>query len=428
MTIHTNGKTGPRLTTKGVKRPYRSPSLQEVAPDGIPDATAQRLRDLANKHCPVGKELSLQMFESVARTAYGQAANGQCEFTDVSAWLQEFGEARNMSERFGVEAFHDAIAGAAEEVDMDYRKRRFEDDDRAFRDEILPDPKPPKHRDAKAKADEIIPFKTFDAGDWEDVPIEPRCWVVRNRIPMGEPGIMSGDGGTGKTKLLLQLAVPVAAELPNGEKLQDWIGGLVETHGPVIIYSAEEKLKEMHRRWSDILNHRGLAFSIFRGRVHFICDEKDTVLATTDEHKGIVTPRAGRKCVDAGTGRKRAGCRRSLPEGAVSLDRPGPRSRTASGNQQRRESHLRAPRRQRPAQTRPRSRPATTARCPKNPHRNRRLGSPAAQISAARASPNDNYGELCAVKKNYAGCFQPLFQPGLEGSWKATGQKPASSC
>jgi RecA-family ATPase len=46
----------------------------------------------------------------------------------------------------------------------------------------------------------------------------------------------------------------------------------------------------MHRRWSDILNHRGLVFSIFKGRVHFICDEKDVVLATTDEHKGIVTP------------------------------------------------------------------------------------------------------------------------------------------
>src|ERR1700733_12986452 len=89
---------------------------------------------------------------------------------------------------------------------------------------------------------EIQPFETFDASQWEGVPIEPRRWIAHNRIPVGEPGIMSGDGGTGKTKLALQLGATVAAELP------DWIGGIVEAHGSVIVVSAEEKLKEMHRR------------------------------------------------------------------------------------------------------------------------------------------------------------------------------------
>jgi hypothetical protein len=56
---------------------------------------------------------------------------------------------------------------------------------------------------------EIQPFKTFDASQWEGVPIEPRRWIAENRIPVGEPGIMSGDGGTGKTKLALQLAVSI---------------------------------------------------------------------------------------------------------------------------------------------------------------------------------------------------------------------------
>lgn len=149
------------------------------------------------------------------------------------------------------------------------------------------DPGPTISTEAKA-ADfqptaEIVPFNTFDAGDWEGVPIEERHWIVRNRIPAGEPGIMSGDGGTGKTKLMLQLSAAVTAEWP------DWVGGIVETHGPVIFYSAEEKLQEMHRRMADILAYRGLSFRDLKGRLRFICDPDDVTLAKAD-HNGNVTP------------------------------------------------------------------------------------------------------------------------------------------
>jgi RecA-family ATPase len=130
---------------------------------------------------------------------------------------------------------------------------------------------------------EIVPFDTFDAGDWEGIEIEPRRWLVLNRIPLAEPGIVSGDGGTGKTKLKLQLSIAVAAELP------DWIGGVVETHGPAIVYSAEEKLKEMHRRCADILAHRGLSFDSLKGRLKFICDPDEVILGKTDRD-GIVRP------------------------------------------------------------------------------------------------------------------------------------------
>jgi RecA-family ATPase len=130
---------------------------------------------------------------------------------------------------------------------------------------------------------EILPFETFDASQWEGVPIDDRRWIVHNRIPVGEPGIMSGDGGTGKTKIALQLGAAVSAEL------QDWVGGVVETHGPVLVFSAEEKLKEMHRRMRDVLEHRTLSFKDLRGRLHFICDHSDTVLGAVDRN-GIVQP------------------------------------------------------------------------------------------------------------------------------------------
>jgi hypothetical protein len=126
----------------------------------------------------------------------------------------------------------------------------------------------------------IKPFDTFDAGDWEGVAVEPRRWLVLNRIPLAEPGIVSGDGGTGKTKLTLQLGVAIAAEWP------DWVGGVVETHGPVIVFSAEEKLNEMHRRVGDILEYRGKTFDDVKGRLKFICDPDDVVLTVADRFVG----------------------------------------------------------------------------------------------------------------------------------------------
>jgi RecA-family ATPase len=132
---------------------------------------------------------------------------------------------------------------------------------------------------------EILPFETFDASQWEGVPIDDRRWIVHNRIPVGEPGIMSGDGGTGKTKLALQLGAAVSAELP------DWVGGVVETHGPVLVFSAEEKLKEMHRRMFNVLERRGLSFgALLRGRLHFICDHSDPVLGAVGRPGGVVQP------------------------------------------------------------------------------------------------------------------------------------------
>jgi RecA-family ATPase len=159
---------------------------------------------------------------------------------------------------------------------------------RAFMDSAMlfvPPAKPNGHgyTSELLKPESITPFEAFDAGDWEDVPIEPRRWLVSNRIPTGEPGLLSGDGGSGKTKLVLQLGVSVACELP------DWVGGVVETHGPVLVFSAEEKLKEMHRRINDIVTYRGLSFRDLKNRIRFICDLDDVILGKVDRER-IVQP------------------------------------------------------------------------------------------------------------------------------------------
>jgi hypothetical protein len=58
-----------------------------------------------------------------------------------------------------------------------------------------------RREESSPATEEITPFNTFDAGNWEGKELEPRKWCVLNRIPAGEPGILSGDGGTGKTAL-----------------------------------------------------------------------------------------------------------------------------------------------------------------------------------------------------------------------------------
>ena len=136
---------------------------------------------------------------------------------------------------------------------------------------------------ANKQGQDVQPFETFDASQWEGVPIEPRRWIAHNRIPVGEPGIMSGDGGTGKTKLALQLGAAIAA------CLRDWVGGVVDVEGSVVVMSAEEKLKEMHRRTADCIEARGLSFRDLRGRLHFICDQDNPVLGAVDRN-GIVQP------------------------------------------------------------------------------------------------------------------------------------------
>jgi RecA-family ATPase len=130
----------------------------------------------------------------------------------------------------------------------------------------------------------IEPFATFNARDWKDKKREPQKWFVRNRIPIGEVGIISGDGGTGKTLLGLQACVAGAAERP------DWLNGILDRNGPALIYSAEEKLRQMHWRTGCILEHFKLTWDDFGDRLHFICDPDDPVLATIDPRTGLAAP------------------------------------------------------------------------------------------------------------------------------------------
>lgn len=207
------------------------------------------------------------------------------------AWQQIVDDLYDMGRRHDLsDATLQGLMDAATEAPLDPSPREIAAASERPPNEAPPDDPPtPSEWPASAEGEpcpaptEILPFETFDASQWEGVPIEPRRWIAHNRIPVGEPGIMSGDGGTGKTKLALQLGASIAAGL------REWIGGVVDAEGPVIVMSAEEKLKEMHRRTLDVIEYRGLSFSDLRGGLHFICDHDNPVLGALDRNS-IVQP------------------------------------------------------------------------------------------------------------------------------------------
>src|SRR5450432_852108 len=86
------------------------------------------------------------------------------------------------------------------------------------------------------RAEALPTLAFFNAASLQGERIPSRLWHVPELIPGGEITLLSGDGGTGKSLLALQLAVATAAALL-------WIG----THpanGRAMFISAEDDAKE----------------------------------------------------------------------------------------------------------------------------------------------------------------------------------------
>lgn len=92
----------------------------------------------------------------------------------------------------------------------------------------------------------------FRASELQGKPVPPREWLVPDLIPHRTVTLLSGDGGTGKSLLALQLAVAAALD-------GRWIGREV-TSGGVVYLSAEDDTDELHRRLADILEFLGADF------------------------------------------------------------------------------------------------------------------------------------------------------------------------
>jgi RecA-family ATPase len=120
---------------------------------------------------------------------------------------------------------------------------------------------------------------------WDGVPVPPRRWLSKNRIPMREVTGLGGDGGMGKTQVALQAAVRVATAG------SDWLGSELEEVGPAVFFTAEEPESEIHFRLDQIRNYHQLAWADL-ANVYPICPithpEIDPILAGLVKRTGKV--------------------------------------------------------------------------------------------------------------------------------------------
>jgi len=109
----------------------------------------------------------------------------------------------------------------------------------------------PGQKRANGKAPRCIAtLTTIAASDLAGLPIPPRPWHVDGLIPGRTVTGLSGDGGTNKTTLALQLCVATAA----GAK---WIGRNTAP-GRAAFLSAEDDTDELHRRVVQITSGEGI--------------------------------------------------------------------------------------------------------------------------------------------------------------------------
>jgi RecA-family ATPase len=104
----------------------------------------------------------------------------------------------------------------------------------------------------------------IDLAKWDDEPVPQRKWAIRDRVPLNQVGLFSGEGGTGKS--IVELTKNVAHVLG-----KDWLGSLPEP-GPAFYLGAEDDVDELHIRLASIADHYRTTFKeLTDGGLHVMC-------------------------------------------------------------------------------------------------------------------------------------------------------------
>jgi RecA-family ATPase len=121
--------------------------------------------------------------------------------------------------------------------------------------------------------------------DWDATATPERQWAVRDRIPLRQPALFSGEGAVGKSIVELQLCVAHVLG-------RNWIGALPQ-QGPAIYLGAEDDADELRRRLAAIANHYGASFTdLIAGGFHLLSFAGEDVLLGVPNRAGriVATP------------------------------------------------------------------------------------------------------------------------------------------
>jgi RecA-family ATPase len=108
------------------------------------------------------------------------------------------------------------------------------------------------------------PLAWIDMSNWDSEPVPARKWAIRDRVPLNQAGLFSGEGGTGKSITELQKNVAHVGA-------KDWLSSLPEP-GPAFYIGAEDDKDELHIRLAASAKHYGMTFKeLIDGGMNVLC-------------------------------------------------------------------------------------------------------------------------------------------------------------
>ncbi len=125
-------------------------------------------------------------------------------------------------------------------------------------------------------------LKWLDISNWDRKPVPDREWAIQDRVPRKQAGLVSGEGGAGKSIVELQKDVAHVAA-------KDWLGSMPEP-GPAFYIGTEDEEDELHRRLAAIGKYYGTTFEeLIANGLHVSCMlGQDATLCATSGKSGKV--------------------------------------------------------------------------------------------------------------------------------------------
>ncbi len=135
------------------------------------------------------------------------------------------------------------------------------------------------------------PLQWLDMSGWDKEAVPERKWAIKDRVPLNQAGLFSGEGGTGKSILELMKNVAHVAG-------KDWLGSLPEP-GPAFYIGAEDDKDEIHIRLASIAKHFGVTFKDL-AQLHVLCLlGQDATLCATGKSGKVETTALYRQLYEA---------------------------------------------------------------------------------------------------------------------------------
>jgi RecA-family ATPase len=129
-----------------------------------------------------------------------------------------------------------------------------------------------------------VELSFIDMANWQDAPAPEREWTIQGRVPLGAVTICAGEGGIGKTLLMLHCGAAVALA-------RDWLGALPEP-GPVLGLFCEDDEHELHRRLDKIVDHYGETYTELAKNFKALSRAGEDAVMAAPDRNGLIKPTA----------------------------------------------------------------------------------------------------------------------------------------